>query len=659
MKRIIVFAVCAALIALVSLTVSAYTKVYIDETEVLFNESTGYPFVENGRTLVPLRVTMETFGAEVDWEQATKTAYVRKGTTTVRCVVGENCIYRNDVKISNDAAAVITGGRTYLPIRAVLEAFGATVGWNGAVLVESGSAVPFINKVKSAPSVTRNYWAKWTEALELKSQGKFELAAETIMSVSNVFLEVNSSNSNAMLFKHLGECFANLGDFEKASACFSQEALYWEVSDGMEQSVIDANRRAKLISVNQQIYVRSSDKSMGASSYFGVKHEPVSGILLGSYVESDRLLHNPWDPDLFYMDTFPKLVEKDMAAYLLYLTYGMDISTYQSHIKRAKENDVILQISLEPLDGLQVVKENDPYLINLAKNMENADCGMMLRFAGEMNDVTSRWYEKDPKVFIEKFRIVASVFHKYAPSVPVIWAPNFYPEDNIDDYYPGDEYVDYVGISSYKRYSAVTDPLGEGIDRGRWSNQLDRFYSTYGHKKPIVIVEGNASCTEYENGKDRTDFACSQLSDFYTYLPIKYPNIKMNFIFACDRLPNRYALSNNEKFLGTYKNSIKPACYLSDVNDSNNDFDYYEIGNNVAVKAERTQLCSYVTTPNNDVAYVTYSINGESAGVSYGIPYSVSVDFSKYKGEKVTVSVSSYNSTHKRIAKTDITVNVI
>ena len=68
----VLFAVCLAL--LVSVSAAAYTRVYIDKSEVQFNDSTGYPFVENGRTLVPLRVTMESFGATVDWEQQTKTA---------------------------------------------------------------------------------------------------------------------------------------------------------------------------------------------------------------------------------------------------------------------------------------------------------------------------------------------------------------------------------------------------------------------------------------------------------------------------------------------------------------------------------------------------------------------------------------------------------
>lgn len=661
MKKVIKLALIVVMAVLVSVAASAYTKVYIDGGEVPFNDSTGYPFVDNGRTLVPLRVTMETFGAEVDWEQSSSTAFVRFGTTTVRCSIGDSFIYRNNVKVMNDAAAVVSGGRTYLPIRAVLEAFGATVGWNDAtksVTVDSGSGAGFINQVKYGKSVTTNYWGKWTNALNYKAQGNYQLAIDTILSISNVFITKNDSSSIAMLFKHLGECYANLYDFGKASACFKEEAKYWASSPGMEQSVIDANRRAKLVGTNAQVYVKNYDKSMGAANYFGVEHEPVSGILLGSYAEGDWMLHT-WDGSKHFMNTFPSLVESDMAAFLLYLSYGQDISNYQSVLNMAKKKNIILQISLQPHDGMGVVKENDPYLKSLAKNMEKSGCRLMLRFAGEMNDETSTWYESDPNVFIEKFRIVADIFHEYAPSVPVVWSPNFYPEESISKYYPGDEYVDYVGISSYKEYTGITDPFGQGIDRSRWSNQLDMLYSLYGHKKPIVISEGNVSSVDYYTGEWKIDFACSQLTDFYTYLPIKYPNIKMNFIFASDDLPRRFALSNNPTFLDAYKKAIKSESYLENLNEESVSYDYYEIGNNVSVKAESTELCSYITTPYNDVAYVSYTIDGVHLGTSYAAPYNVPCDFTWYKGKTVTVGVTSYNAQNMKLTDTVIKIKVV
>ena len=123
MKKLIITIIALFVLLMVAFSVNA-TDVYLDGTKVYFDNSTGYPFVTGGRTLVPLRATMESFGAEVEWEQDTQTAVVRKGTTWVRCKVGESCIYRNNVKIPNDSSAVISNGRTYLPLRAILNAIG-------------------------------------------------------------------------------------------------------------------------------------------------------------------------------------------------------------------------------------------------------------------------------------------------------------------------------------------------------------------------------------------------------------------------------------------------------------------------------------------------------------------------------------------------------
>lgn len=664
MKKLFKLFALTAVIMLCILSISALaegTGVYIDGVAVKFDNSTGYPFVSGGRTLVPLRVTMESFGASVDWEADTSTAIVRKDTTTVRCKINENCIYRNNVKIENDAAAVIVGGRTYLPIRAVLEAFGAEVGWDGSVKVTSPGNGTLIYSIENTPSSTRNYWPVWNKALELKKSGDYTGCINTIKSISQVFLSENQNASGAMLYKHMGECYSNLKEYSNASACFKREAYYWSITPGMEQSRIDAERRSNLIKTTTQLYVKTTDNSMGARTYFGVKHEPEGGTILGAYAEGDTGIYNPYNPDMFYMDTLPELVGKDMGAYLLYFTYGSSVSVYDSHIKRAAEKNKIIQFHLQPLNGLASVNGTDGYLIKLAKEMEERSktCKLMLRFAGEMNDVTSKWYSEDPKVFIEKFRTVADIFHKYAPSVPVIWAPNFYPADTMDDYYPGDKYVDYVGISSYKSHSPVTDPLRQGVDRGRWSNQLDTIYSLYGHKKPIIVVEGGATYMDYDTGADITPFASRQLEDFYTYLPIKYPNVKMSFMFDRNNDRTRYCLSSNKQYLEAYQRGISSDLFVSDLTKSAYKYEYYEIGNNVKVKAEKTELCCYVTTPDNDTSYVNYYINGTYLATGKGIPYSVNADLTKYKGQKVEVTATAYGSDNNPSSTYTVKINVV
>lgn len=632
--------------------------VYVDGAPVAFTADSGAPFIENGRTLVPLRVTMEAFGASVDWEANTKTAIVRKDTTTVRCRIGENCIYRNNVRIENDAAAKIVAGRTYLPIRAVLEAFGATVSWDGAVRVAGGSAA-FIAEIENTPSVTTNFWGNWNDALATKGNEDYAGAIEKIRAIANAFLAENASASDAMLFKHLGECYANLKAYDNASACFTREAYYWSLTPGMEESRIDAARRARLIKTGSQIYVKNTHPEMGGRMDFGAAHEPRGGVLLGAYAEGDTKIYDPYNPSRFYMDTFPQLIGKDMSGYLLYLPYGTKLALYQTHIDKAAQKGKFIQIALEPHAGVAMTERQDGYLEYLAKEMENAPCPMFLRFAGEMNDTTSTWYSPDPAPYIKAFRTVADVFHKHAPSVPVIWAPNFYPGDTIPLYYPGDEYVDYVGISSYMMHQPITDPLGKGVDRSRWSSQLDTLYSLYGHKKPIIIVEGGASYMDYDTYADITPFAARQIEDFYTYLPIKYPNVKFCFVFDSDRDRQKFSLSNNPTYLQGYQNGTKNPLYGDSLTENQYQYDYYELGNNVSVLPEKTELCAFVQTPSGDTAYVIYSIGGTDIGTAYAAPYSVPVDFAPHSGQTVSVTVRAFDSAHALVSSYTVNIRVL
>lgn len=96
-----------------------------------FTSDSGYPYVDSAnRTQVPLRLTMESCGFEVGWNQSEQIATVTDGETLVEVPIGQAYILKDGERIENDTAAVVSNGRTYLPIRVVLEAFGAEVGWD-------------------------------------------------------------------------------------------------------------------------------------------------------------------------------------------------------------------------------------------------------------------------------------------------------------------------------------------------------------------------------------------------------------------------------------------------------------------------------------------------------------------------------------------------
>lgn len=89
------------------------------------------PIIENGRTLVPLRTIFESLGADVTWEDATQTVGATKGDTKISLQIGSAEMKVNDEIKILDVPAKIMNSRTLVPVRAVAEAFGSVVIWDG------------------------------------------------------------------------------------------------------------------------------------------------------------------------------------------------------------------------------------------------------------------------------------------------------------------------------------------------------------------------------------------------------------------------------------------------------------------------------------------------------------------------------------------------
>ena len=110
-------------------TPSGHVSVELDGELVAFPDVT--PFIENGRTLTPLRAVCEAAGLTVDWNGGTVT--VTDGETAAALTLGDPVITVNGVPgAALEAAPRIVMDRTLIPIRALMEAFGYDVGWEEA-----------------------------------------------------------------------------------------------------------------------------------------------------------------------------------------------------------------------------------------------------------------------------------------------------------------------------------------------------------------------------------------------------------------------------------------------------------------------------------------------------------------------------------------------
>ena len=101
-------------------------KVIVNDKPVEFDVA---PTIINDRTMVPLRAIFEALGADVDWDDATKTITAVKDDTTIKMQIGNDKMTKNGTESTLDSAPVIIDSRTLVPVRAIAESFGSDVSW--------------------------------------------------------------------------------------------------------------------------------------------------------------------------------------------------------------------------------------------------------------------------------------------------------------------------------------------------------------------------------------------------------------------------------------------------------------------------------------------------------------------------------------------------
>ena len=88
------------------------------------------PQIINDNTMVPMRAIFEAFGATVEWDNDTNTASAYKDDRFVRLTIGDANMYINDEAVPLETPACVINDRTLVPVRAVSQAFNLGVQWN-------------------------------------------------------------------------------------------------------------------------------------------------------------------------------------------------------------------------------------------------------------------------------------------------------------------------------------------------------------------------------------------------------------------------------------------------------------------------------------------------------------------------------------------------
>ncbi|NLD49412.1 MAG: copper amine oxidase N-terminal domain-containing protein [Clostridiaceae bacterium] len=107
-------------------------SIFVNGTIQTFEPEGGasaVPEIKYGRTFVPIRFIVENMGGDIEWDEQLRQITIKNKGKTIVMNIGEKSILEDGLKKEIDAAPEIINGRTIVPIRFVAESMGLAVEW--------------------------------------------------------------------------------------------------------------------------------------------------------------------------------------------------------------------------------------------------------------------------------------------------------------------------------------------------------------------------------------------------------------------------------------------------------------------------------------------------------------------------------------------------
>ena len=132
-KRIIALALCMILI----FSVPAFAKtveftvgsndLYVSDIGIQKIAFDASPYIENGRTFVPVKAVADAFGADALWDGEARKVTFSTEETVIELTIDSSVALVNGVQKTLDAPCTIKDGRTFVPLRFISEALKKSV----------------------------------------------------------------------------------------------------------------------------------------------------------------------------------------------------------------------------------------------------------------------------------------------------------------------------------------------------------------------------------------------------------------------------------------------------------------------------------------------------------------------------------------------------
>ncbi len=279
----------------------------------------------SGRVLVPVRAIFEALGATVEWNGAKNEVISTKDDITIKMYQDDTTMYKNGQSITLDVPAKNIDGRVLVPIRAISEAFGCNVDWDGGnscVAIRTSS-------VNDKPSI--DFDAKMQKGISYFNQGLYYEAIDEIQSFCDENWGVLTPEQQEIALDYLGKSKQNLADYHynlgvknynkglyyEAQKLFTECLKYYTANSAQWQKANDY-----LYNTNQKIKEleekpTNTPNYNNYSSYYDGTNIPTYTAITGKHLSgTDRLLSGKgWVYKYNYFNHEKQMLE-ELASYL-------------------------------------------------------------------------------------------------------------------------------------------------------------------------------------------------------------------------------------------------------------------------------------------------------------------------------------------------------
>lgn len=217
-------------------------SVYLNNRQLSFEQE---PVIQNDFTLVPFRTIFEELDMTVQWFEDERRVTAQKDGTAITLFIDRLVMYVNDNAIELETPPVIYNNFTLVPLRAVSEAAGAKVDWNGETRTVTVTAQDsgFENWAKQVLELTNNERIKQGKKALKWNDELARLASEHAEDmISRGFFSHNNPDGQTPFdrMKNAGISYIFAGE-NIAAGQYSPEAAVkeWMNSEGHKKNILN------------------------------------------------------------------------------------------------------------------------------------------------------------------------------------------------------------------------------------------------------------------------------------------------------------------------------------------------------------------------------------------------------------------------------------